>query len=252
MLIGSSANNDTFTGPNTDSVYTLDDYITLEAYGFILSFIGYENLLGGNADDIFRFTGSSEFKGTLGGGAGIDTLDYSAYNSSVRVDLGTGAGTAINSDKNGSISGIENVIGSSFGNTLIGNNSDNFLVGGTGDDVIRGAGGNDLLIGGAGNDILDGGTGIDTVDYSSNTSSGIELSLAEGIATSSESGIDTLVGIENVIGTSFNDTITGDSADNRLEGRGGDDIISGGAGNDMLLGGEGNDIIDGGDGNDTL
>jgi Ca2+-binding RTX toxin-like protein len=60
------------------------------------------------------------------------------------------------------------------------------------------------------------------------------------------------VGIENVIGTSFNDTITGDSADNRLEGRGGDDIISGGAGNDMLLGGEGNDIIDGGDGNDTL
>ena len=80
-------------------------------------------------------------------------MDYSAYNSSVRVDLGTGAGTAINSDKNGSISGIENVIGSSFGNTLIGNNSDNVLVGGTGDDVIRGAGGNDLLIGGAGNDI---------------------------------------------------------------------------------------------------
>ena len=75
VLIGSSANNDTFTGPNTDSVYTLDDYITLEAYGFILSFIGYENLLGGNADDIFRFTGSSEFKDTLGG-AGIDTLDY--------------------------------------------------------------------------------------------------------------------------------------------------------------------------------
>ncbi len=251
-VIGSSAVNDTFTGPNTDSVYTIGDHNTLAAFGYILSFVGYENLLGGNADDTFRFIGNGELKGTLKGGAGSDTLDYSAYNDRVRVDLGSGAATAINSDKNGGISGIENVIGSSLGNTLTGNNSDNILVGGAGDDVIKGAGGNDLLIGGGGNDILDGGTGIDTVDYSRNTTSGIELSLADGKVTSNESGIDTLVSIENVIGTSFDDILIGDSGNNRLEGRGGNDIIKGGAGNDILLGGDGDDIIYGQEGNDLL
>jgi Ca2+-binding RTX toxin-like protein len=57
---------------------------------------------------------------------------------------------------------------------------------------------------------------------------------------------------ENVIGSSFADTITGNSTNNSLNGGAGNDSLDGGAGNDTLIGGDGNDILIGGAGNDTL
>lgn len=65
-------------------------------------------------------------------------------------------------------------------------------------------------------------------------------------------GIDTLIGIENVTGTNFNDALTGNGGNNVLSGLGGNDFLSGLAGNDQLLGGTGNDTLNGGTGNDTL
>ena len=50
-------------------------------------------------------------------------------------------------------------------------------------------------------------------------------------------GLDTLIGIERLIGSSGNDTLTGDSLANRIDGGAGDDTIDGGAGNDILIGG---------------
>ena len=58
--------------------------------------------------------------------------------------------------------------------------------------------------------------------------------------------------IENVIGSSQNDTITGNAAHNVLVGGAGNDILNGGDGADVLLGGAGNDTIDGGIGDDLL
>ena len=55
-------------------------------------------------------------------------------------------------------------------------------------------------------------------------------------------GSDTLIGIENLTGSSFNDALTGDGNAN---------MLSGGAGNDTLDGGAGNDTLDGGAGTDT-
>jgi Ca2+-binding RTX toxin-like protein len=57
---------------------------------------------------------------------------------------------------------------------------------------------------------------------------------------------------ENVIGSSFADTITGNSTNNSLNGGAGNDSLDGGAGNDTLIGGDGNDILIGGAGNDIL
>ncbi|TKB69385.1 MAG: hypothetical protein E8D52_10555 [Nitrospira sp.] len=54
------------------------------------------------------------------------------------------------------LSGIENVTGTNFADTLIGN---------AGSNVLNGLAGNDLLTGGAGRDILTGGSGFDTFDY---------------------------------------------------------------------------------------
>ena len=51
---------------------------------------------------------------------------------------------------------------------------------------------------------------------------------------------DCFAGIEEFIGSAFNDTLIGDSAANTLHGGDGNDSITAGAGNDTVLGGAGN------------
>ena len=65
-------------------------------------------------------------------------------------------------------------------------------------------------------------------------------------------GNDTLVAIENIVGSNFNDQLTGSAGDNTIYGGLGNDQVYGGAGNDTLYGGDGNDQIDGGSGNDII
>ncbi len=70
--------------------------------------------------------------------------------------------------------------------------------------------------------------------------------------SSTQTGLDALTSIENVIGGSGNDAITGNGAANRLDGRGGNDTINAGAGNDFIIGGTGNDTMNGDAGNDVF
>ena len=58
-------------------------------------------------------------------------------------------------------------------------------------------------------------------------------------------------GVEDVVGSRFDDVIIGSGGDNRLDGGGGNDVIHAGAGNDTLIGGTGTNTLDGGDGSDT-
>ena len=95
------------------------------------------------------------------GGGGIDTANYADVVSAagVTVSLDNFAGTARTFDALGTpatdtLSGIENVIGSNFGDRLYGGAGMNFIKGGYGDDVIAGGGGNDTLAGGAGRDVF--------------------------------------------------------------------------------------------------
>lgn len=159
------------------------------------------------------------------------------------------------------------------------------LFGGAGVDTLYGGDGDDLLHGGAQSDILYGGTGSDTASYAL-SAPGVDrgravasahggrlfVDLALGTAGpvgSLDGPTDTLVSIENIIGTSLDDVISGDEGDNALDGgegadtidgRGGDDRITvvgddmamGGAGNDYFVLGAGNATITGGSGDDTL
>jgi Ca2+-binding RTX toxin-like protein len=65
---------------------------------------------------------------------------------------------------------------------------------------------------------------------------------------------DTLVGIENLIGSNFSDRLVGDGGANRLDGGTGGDTLDGGAGNDILVGGAGIgvDLLTGGAGVDNF
>ena len=126
------------------------------------------------------------------------------------------------------------------------------LSAGSGNNVLHGEAGNDLLYSGAGNDLLDGGTGNDTASYA-HASAGVTVNLGLLAAQNTVgAGIDTLAGIENLVGSNFNDTLTGDSASNRINGGLGDDVLNGGGGDDVLIGGLGNNTLTGGSGADTF
>jgi Ca2+-binding RTX toxin-like protein/carbon monoxide dehydrogenase subunit G len=113
-----------------------------------------------------------------------------------------------------------------------------------GNDILDGGAGKDTLIGGAGNDTLIGGNGIDTADYSTATAAvTVNLSMT-GAQNTGGAGTDTLSGIENLSGSSYNDTLTGDANANTISGGAGNDTIAGGAGADTLDGGIGADTVD--------
>ena len=63
---------------------------------------------------------------------------------------------------------------------------------------------------------------------------------------------DTLVNVQNVIGSAYNDSLTGNGGANRLDGGGGNDVLIGGDGNDTLIGGAGIDSLTGGVGADRF
>lgn len=146
--------------------------------------------------------------------------------------------TSLNSDFSGA--NLTNAI-SSASSGLIGSSGNDTLTGTGGNDVISGLGGNDTLAGLAGDDSLIGGEGTDTATFAA-AGAGITLSLESGSVTGG-AGNDSLSGIEIVIGSDHDDTLTGGS---------GADSLYGGGGNDTLISGEGNEYLDGGSGTDTV
>jgi VCBS repeat-containing protein len=151
--------------------------------------------------------------------------------------------------------------GTSGDDVLLAAPGDNILNGNDGNDVLSvvsgtnslyGGNGNDLLFSGSGNDLLDGGAGNDTVSYL-NATAGVTVDLGHvGQQNTVGAGLDTLVSIENLIGSNYNDTLTGDNNANVLSGGLGNDTLIGGGGDDLLIGGMGNNTLTGGPGADTF
>ncbi len=134
---------------------------------------------------------------------------------------------------------------------------------GQGNDVYNGTGGkvigtiygewgDDWFVTGRSADHIDGGDGIDTLDFSAATTL-VKADLSNSANNAGQSAIhDTYTGIENVIGSGFNDVLTGDAQANALSGNAGADKLLGADGNDTLTGGLGHDTLTGGNGFDTF
>nr|WP_321271534.1 retention module-containing protein [uncultured Tolumonas sp.] len=165
------------------------------------------------------------------------------------------AHVTITQDSSGAIDGTylnEILIDGNSAGTLNGNAGDDVLIGNGGNDILNGGEGNDILDGGAGNDTLNGGNGNDTAAYIDATSA-VTVDLATTTAQNTGGGgTDTLNSIENLIGSSLDDTLSGNSTDNIINGGAGNDHINGGSGNDTIIGGTGNDILTGGTGVDVF
>jgi hypothetical protein len=152
-LVGSDANNTwNLTGQNAGTLNSSQSAGTV-------TFSNVQNLTGGAGTDTIVFADGAGVDGTIDGGGGTNTLDYSAYSSAVLVDLQTGSATEVGAG----VANIQNVTGGSGGgagvyNILVGNGG-NILTGGDGrrNLLIAGASASTLL-GGNDDDILVGGT----------------------------------------------------------------------------------------------
>jgi Ca2+-binding RTX toxin-like protein len=184
---------------------------------------------GGSTVTIGSLAGTDVAQSTIHfvGGAGADTFDASAADRRVEAQ------------------------GNGGDDTLLGGSAGDLLEGGANNDTLRGNGGDDTLRGDSGSDVLDGGAGVDIVDYSL-APAGVFVNLLTGVANDGSGGSDSLVAIENVNGSGFDDTLTGNDAANVLAGLGGNDTLRGNGGADVIGGGDGNDSITGGAGDDTL
>lgn len=217
---------------------------------------GNDSVLGGAGNDTLIGGDGSDF---IDGEAGIDLANYSVDGGAVVVNLSLGTATD-GFGATDTLSSIENILGSPFADTLTGNLDDNVITAGTGNDTLDGR---------AGNDTLDGGDNADTVVYSQ-APGGAVINLTTGTASDGFGWTDTLISIENAIGSDSADDITGTDNNNQLfggggndeilgldgpdliEGQGGNDTVDGGAGDDQVEGGAGADIVLGGDGDDSL
>ena len=149
------------------------------------------------------------------------------------------------------LANFENIVGSSFNDTLVGDLNANTISGGSGDDTIDGGLGADILVGGQGTNTLSYGLAVSLNANGNNNgagsayTAGVNVNLANLTAISL--GLDGTDNIQqgnfiNVTGTGFADILTGDSRNNVLVGGGGNDTLDGGLGADTLNGGAGNDI----------
>lgn len=133
---------------------------------------------------------------------------------------------------------------------LWGGSGSDTLWGGDGDDRLYGGRGADVLIGGTGADLINGGFGFDWVSYT-DAKEAVTINLSAGPQGGWAEG-DTLINIEAVVGSRYNDILIGNQEANTLNGGAGNDRLDGASGNDLLIAGAGQDTLLGGEGTDTF
>ncbi|MDK9704379.1 MAG: FG-GAP-like repeat-containing protein, partial [Sulfuritalea sp.] len=193
-----SAMNDVLTGGSSSAIY--------------LPFLQFEIFEGGMGSD------------TIDGGTGSDRVSYERNPGAVTVTLADGdaAGTAVEyggpmGPTTDTLYHIEQVRGSAFADSITGNAGNNGLEGMAGDDTINGG------------SQFPGS--YDQARYQQATDAIVATFTGGGAGTvtgDASVGTDTLIGIEEIVASDFNDTLTGGSGNDSFMAMKGHDQISGG------------------------
>lgn len=291
MVFSGADNDDTFIGTNATDTFdggagfnTISYVNATSAITFDFATPGdntgdaendvltnFEGVIGtGFADTLLGDGDNNVLEGGLGddtidGRGGVDAASYAGASSGVTVSLFAAGSGPINTVAAGTdtLTNIENLIGSDFGDDFLGDNGNNELFGGLGDDTLRarfgddtlrGEGGADTLVGRHGNNTLVGGEGDDI--FHVGTGDTVQEALGEGndrvnaygnFTLDAGSDVELIYGMVNT-GLS----LTGNDLGLRIMGRNGMDTLRGGAGDDTLNGGAERDFIVGGDGRDMM
>jgi Ca2+-binding RTX toxin-like protein len=218
------------------------DAITI-ARTYTSKFGGFFQVEGGDGNDTIT-------------GNGKTALVFFSAAAGILADLGAGLsrsldGTVLDSAHVGQdgLSGINQVIGTRFADSLSGSNS-----------AAR-----EAFEGGRGNDVINGRGGYDVAQYSRSTAAivvGLSQSVAgagtirDGLGT-----VDAIAGIEEITGSAFadrfvlgkgRDTVVAGGGNDRIDGRFANDTLYGGDGHDLIIGGLGGDILSGDAGRDIF
>lgn len=240
--------SDTLSSIENADGSAFDDFLVGSAGANVLSGgLGRDVLLGMGGADIL--VGGDGVANQMQGGLGDDRYVVTA-NDTIIEAAGEGTDTVETTLSLWTLSAnVENLVftgtgaftgnGNASDNAIAGGVANDLLTGGAGADSLIGGDGDDVLRGGAGLDVLTGGAGIDTLDYSLATAATVIRMDLNRTTNDGDGATDTFSGMENVIGSAFNDVIFGNSAAN---------VITGGAGADVLLGLGGDDILIGGSG----
>lgn len=245
---------------------------------------GADRLSGGTGNDVVDAAGGSDVvdggdgsdvvdggsgDDTLSGGAGDDQIDGTSGNDRIDggdgrdvIAPGTGAGRTSGGAGNDQIA-----LSGAAGGEVSGDDGDDTLDatdavgpvaldGGAGQDSVLGSPAADRLQGGAGDDVLTGagaadalagGDGFDRVAYGDDGAVTVTVGAGADDGRPGE-GDDVQGDLEQVDGTSDDDTLVAGPGGTILNGLGGDDHLVGGPGADQLLGGPGLDRLEGGAG----
>jgi Ca2+-binding RTX toxin-like protein len=249
-------------GGNLNDVFVGDDQNNRLTGG-----AGNDSLHGwGGQDHLFGGAGSD----FLSGNSGVDTMEGGGGNDTLVVDSGSDqiielAGQGVDlirafvsytmSDN------VEKLVmmgtdalsatGNAMNNDIQGNDGANTIDGGLGDDTLTGGAGGDVFRDAKGSDHYDGGAGYDRVEYLAATR-GIKLDMVNTRLSTHIAYDDVFVGIEEISGSNYNDTLYGNDQGNTLYGRGANDLFYAREGNDRVYGESGDDILFGGSGADTI
>ena len=203
--------------------------------GGVDTLLNISSVRGGAFDDAITGSDTTAYTEQFEGLAGNDTIDGKGGTDIARYDRAPSAVTvnlALGTAQDGqggtdTLRNIEMIFGSAFGDTL------------TGGNPLNGSGaldGFEAFRGNAGNDTIDGGTGYDRADYNTATRAVVVTlgGTSAGTAQDGLGGTDTLINIEAVRASSFDDTLTGSDsgAYESFEGFGGNDTIDGRGGVD--------------------
>jgi hypothetical protein len=182
VTIVGGGSGDTLAGSNAGNTFAINGNnagtLSGSSYGSRVLFSQVGNLSAGSGGDTFSFADAASLTGNLTGG-GSDTLDYSAYQTSVLVNLQTGFATGVG----GSISGMSTVFGGSgapFAPGLY-----NLLIGKGGDTLYGGFGRPNLLVAGASASTLVGG------GYSPSGAGDQDILIGGSTAYDTEAGLGT-------------------------------------------------------------
>jgi Ca2+-binding RTX toxin-like protein len=273
LAAGTGAYGDTFTQIENIAGSSWNDQLKADAGDNRIDGMGGDDRIdGGDGRDILAGGAGNDWiiggagNDAIDGGADQDTAQFSGtfaqYTWAYNTQAGTFTFTDSQAGRDGTdvVSNVEHFFfedgyksvadllaqGTAGNDSMTGSAGADVFNGLAGNDKLLGLAGDDTLDGGAGNDTLDGGADSDTASYADATAA-VKVSLAVTKAQSTGgAGSDTLLNIENLLGSNYNDTLTGNTLANRIDGGNGNDTLDGGAGSDTLAGGSGNDsyIVD--------
>jgi len=178
-------------------------------------------------------------------GIGEDDIlryDLLTHTRPIFADLNTGIIDKGNGFKDVA-DGFKEIVGTEYNDVIIAEDGIKTNVNGyLGDDFIYSSSGNDIIV---------GGEGSDTVSYARSTAA-VNVDLDGGNTNWGYAQHDTLVQVENLQGSDFNDVLKGNSVENTLEGGKGSDSLYGLGGHDTFLIDRDDAVVDGGSHADTI